>query len=134
MRVFCLCVYSFLICWFPLGVFGSHFALLGPWASFWTPLGRLWLPRGCPWRHFGLLLAPLGLRGAIWGTLGSQAQLGVTLGHKWTSFPSLFGAFAMPAHKKRPCGNQRWQRRQRRIHAKWYKSRSSQPHFTRAGG
>ena len=50
MRVFCLRVYSFLICWFSFGVFGDHFVLLG---------------------------ATLGL---LWGALGSQgALLGVTL-------------------------------------------------------
>ena len=86
MRVFCLCVYSFVFCWSPLGGFGTSFCSLGRLcASFWEPLGRLGLPRGPPWRHFGLPLAPLGLRGAIWGTLGSQGELGVTLGPKWTS-------------------------------------------------
>ena len=86
MNVFCLCVYSFLICWFPFGVFGAHFGLLGvTWASFCDPLGRLGFPRGSPWRHFGLPLAPLGLRGAIWGTSGSQGGLGMTSGPNWTS-------------------------------------------------
>ena len=50
------------------------------WTSFWDPLGRLGLPRGSPWRHFGFPLAPLGFRGAIWGTLGSQVELGMTFG------------------------------------------------------
>ena len=40
--VWCLCVYSFLICWFPLGVFGAHFALLG------TTLGFLLDTLGAP--------------------------------------------------------------------------------------
>ena len=81
MRIFCLRVYSFLICWFPLGVFGSHFAFLGRlWASFWDPLGRLGLPRGSPWRHFGFPLAPLGLRGTIWGTWAPKGELRMTLG------------------------------------------------------
>ena len=79
----------FVICWSHLIVFGAHFAILLSlgrlWASFWEPLGRLGLPRGPPWRHFGPPLAPLGLRGAIWGTLGSQGELGMTLGPKWTS-------------------------------------------------
>ena len=105
------------------------------WASFWDPLGRLGLPRGSPWRHFGLPLAPLGLRGAIWGTLGSQGELGMTLGQTGRPFSFIFGAFAMSAHKKRPRGNQA---PQPGIHTKtffkWRKSRSSQPHFTRAGG
>ena len=55
------------------------------WASFWEPLGRLWLPRGRPWRHCGLPLAPSARRGTIWGTLGSQGELGMTLRPKWTS-------------------------------------------------
>ena len=85
MRVFCLCVYSFLICWFLVGVFGTHFALLEQlWNSFWELLGRLGLPRGFPWRHFGFPLTPLGRRGTIWGTLGSQVELGMALGQKWT--------------------------------------------------
>ena len=89
LRVFCLCVYSFVICWSHLVVFGTHFAILLSlgrlWASFWEPLGRLGLPRGPPWRHFGPPLAPVGLRGAICGTFGSQGELGMTLGPKWTS-------------------------------------------------
>ena len=82
MRVFCLCVYSFLSCWFPLAVFGGHFVVLG---IFWKLFVHLGPPRGSPWRHFGFPLAPLGLRGAIWGTLGSQGELGMTLDPKWTS-------------------------------------------------
>ena len=86
MRVFWLCVYSFVICWSQWNVFGAHFALLGQlWASFWEPLGRLGLPRGPPWRHFGPPWAPVGLRGAICGTLGTQGQLEMTSGPKRTS-------------------------------------------------
>ena len=86
MRVFCLCVYSFLICWFPVGVFGAHFALLGatldvllqPFgaprapkrlslASLWPPFGSL----GTPWGHLGHLGLP---RGA-WGDFGSKMDV-----------------------------------------------------------
>ena len=93
MPVFCLCVYSFVICWSPLAVFGADFALLGRlWAEFlWDPLGHLGLPRGSPWRHFGFPLAPLGRCGTIWGTLGSQGELGMTLGPKRTFFSEQIG-------------------------------------------
>ena len=86
MRVFCLCVYSFVICWFPLGVFGAHFVLLGatlgfllgafgaPWApkgpslaSLWSPFGSL----GTPWGHLGHLGLP---RGA-WDDFGSKMDV-----------------------------------------------------------
>ena len=84
--VFFVCVYSFLLCWSPLDVVGAHFAVLGRlWASFWEPLGHLGLPRGSPGRHFGVPGAPLGRLGAIWATLGSQVELGMTWGPKWTS-------------------------------------------------
>ena len=81
-----MCIY-FVICWFPLGVFGAHFAFLGvtlgfllgafgaPWASKGLSLASLWLPfgsLGTPWDHLG--------------TLGSQVELGLTLRQKWTSF------------------------------------------------
>ena len=41
--------------------------------------------------------------------------------------PSIFDAFAMPAHKKWPRGIQPPQYHQRPIHAKWRTSRSSNP-------
>ena len=138
MRVFCLCVYSFVICWSHLIVFGAHFFILLSlgrlWASFWEPLGRLGLPRGPPWRHFGPPLAPLGLRGAIWGTLGSQGELGMTLVQNGRPIPSKWLSSSAPAHKKRARGNQCLQCLQRLQPPKWRKSRSSQSHFTRAGG
>ena len=68
--------------------------------SFWYPFGRLGLPRGSPWRHFGFPLASLGRRGTIWGTLGSQGELGMTLGPKWTPIPSKWLSSSAPAHKK----------------------------------
>ena len=104
------------------------FSLGQLWASFWEPWGHLGLPRGPPWRHFGLPLAPLGLRGAIWGTLGSQRGA-------WNDFgrpiPSKWLSSSAPANKKWPRGTQRTQRP---MGAKWRRSHSSQPHFTRAGG
>ena len=86
MRTFCLCVYSFAICWSPLIVFGDHFAFLGATlgfllgtfgaprapkgvslASFWPPFGSL----GTPWGHLG----HLGLPSGAWDDFES----------KWTS-------------------------------------------------
>ena len=86
MRVFCLCVYSFVICLSHLIDFGPHFALLGPtlgfllgalgapWApkgpslaSFWFPFGSL----GTPWGHLGHLGLP---RGA-WDDFGSKMDV-----------------------------------------------------------
>ena len=54
--------------------------------SFWDPFGRLGLPRGSPWRHFGLLLAPLGCRWAPLGHLGLPSGAWDDFGSKWTSF------------------------------------------------
>ena len=52
--------------WVSCGVFGAHFALLG------VTLASLSLP----WDAGG----------SLWGTLGSQVELGVTLGPKRRSF------------------------------------------------
>ena len=49
---------------------------------------------------YGLLWLPWDADGSLWGTLGSQVELGMTLGQNGRPFPSIFGAFAMPAHKK----------------------------------
>ena len=134
MRVFCLCVYSFVICW-------SHWNVFGLFCSPWTTLGFLlgafgapWLPRGPPWRHFGHPLAPVGLRGAICGTLCPQGQLGMTSVQNGRPIPSKWLSSSAPAHKKRARGDQRRQRRQRTMGPKCRRSRSSQPHFTRAEG
>ena len=86
MRVFCFCVYIFVICWSFLIVFGAHFALLGatlgfllgafgaPWApkgpslaSLRSPFGSLWTP----WDHLGHLGLP---RGA-WDDSGSKMDV-----------------------------------------------------------
>ena len=86
MRVFCLCVYSFVICWSHLIVFGAHFVFLGatlgsllgafgaPWApkgpslaSLWSPFGSL----GTPWGHLGHPGLP---RGA-WDDFGSKMEV-----------------------------------------------------------
>ena len=83
MRVFCLCVYSFVICVVSFGWLRDHFAFLGatlrlhlgafaaPWApkglsltSLWPPFGSL----GTPWDHLGHLGLP---RGA-WDDLGPK--------------------------------------------------------------
>ena len=65
------------------------------WNSFWSTwidfgyllgaFGPPWAPRGFPWCNFGIQLVPLGLRGAIWGTLDPQDGLVMTSGPKWTS-------------------------------------------------
>ena len=84
--LFCLCVYSFVICWFPLVVFGAHFALLGSTlglllgafgapraprglslASLWPPFGSL----GTPWDHLG----HLGLPSGAWADFGSKTDV-----------------------------------------------------------
>ena len=92
MHVFRLCVYSFVLCWSPLGVFGAHVALLGAdfgplfgslWgalifqrlkgplgvtlASLWPPFG----PLGTPWDHLGHLGIPSG----AWDDLGSKMDV-----------------------------------------------------------
>ena len=82
MRVFCLCVYSFVICWSHLIVFGAHFALLG------ATLGFLLGAFGAPWAPKGLSLAslwpPFGSLGTPWGHLG---HLGLPRG-AWDGFGS----------------------------------------------
>ena len=86
MRVFCLCVYSFVICWSHLIVFGAHFVALGatlgfllgafgaPWAPKGPSLASLWFPfgsLGTPWGHLGHLGLP---RGA-WTEFGSKMDV-----------------------------------------------------------
>ena len=81
-----LCVYSFLICWFPLRVFGAHFVVLGatlgllfepcgaPRAPKELSLASLWLPfgsLGTPWGH----LAHLGLPRGVWDDFGSKMDV-----------------------------------------------------------
>ena len=84
--MFRLCEYSFVICWSPLGVFGTHFTFLGatlgflleafgaPWAPKGLSLVSLWLPfgsLGAPWDHLGHLGLP---RGA-WDDFGSKMDV-----------------------------------------------------------
>ena len=136
MRVFCLCVYTFLICWFPLYVFGAHFVVLGrPRASFSNPLGRA---SGSQGALLGITLVPLWLPWnsvkpfvAPWAPKGSLRRLRVQNGRP---IPSRWLSSSAPAHKKLPRGIQRPQARQRIMGLKCHRSRSSQPHFTRAGG
>ena len=86
LRLFCLCVYTFPICWFPLNVFGAHFVVLGatsgllfepfgaPRAPKGLSLASLWPPWGClgtPWGHLGHLGPP---RGA-WDVFGSKMDV-----------------------------------------------------------
>ena len=86
----------------------THFAFLGmTLASFWLPWdagGSLWGALGSQGALLGVTLAflwlPWNAGGPLWGTLGSQGELGMTLGQNGRPFLSIFGAFAMPAHKK----------------------------------
>ena len=137
MRVFCLCVYNFLIYWFPLRVFGAHFVVLGAtlgllFESFGAPrapkelsLASLWLPfgsLGTPWIHLGHLGPPSG----AWADFGSKVDVlfrangpQVARLRIKSDLAELRCGFAFSA---------------RPIHAKWRKSSSSQPQFTSAGG
>ena len=75
LRVFCLCVYSFVICWSHLIVFGAHFAILLSlgrlWASYWEAFGAPWAPKG---PSLASLWSPFSFLGTPWGHLG---QLGL---------------------------------------------------------
>ena len=82
MCVFCLCVYSFLISWFPLGVFGTHFALLR--ATLGSLLGPFGAPRAPKEPSLTSLWPPFGSLGAPWGQLG---HLGLPRG-AWDDFGS----------------------------------------------
>ena len=112
-------VYVYIVLWF-----GVSFGCL--WSSFCSP-----------WGDFGSLWLPWDAGGSLWGTLGSQGELLVILVENGRPFPSKFGAFAMPAHKNWPAGILPRIPRIPRIPpigAKCDLARSSQPHFTRAGG
>ena len=72
-----------MIGWSPLGDFGTYFALLETTlGSLWDPLGGLGLPRAKV-LLLGVTLASLWLPwdagGPLWGTFGSQGDLGMTL-------------------------------------------------------
>ena len=86
MRVFCLCVYSFVICWSHLIVFGAHFVFLGTTLGFLlTAFGAPWAPKGPSlpslWSSFGSLGAPwghlghLGLPRGAWDDFGSKLDV-----------------------------------------------------------
>ena len=94
MRMFCLRVYSFVICVSLLSFFGTYFALLGttlgfPWPPLgcpWVPLRRLGLQGDSPWCHFELPLAPFGCHCAPFRHLGPPRGALVTLGRKRIQF------------------------------------------------
>ena len=83
MRALCLCVYSFVICWSPLNVFRTHFALLGAtlgfllgafgasWALLRVTLATLFSSLGTPLDHLG----HLGLPSGAWDDLGSKRDV-----------------------------------------------------------
>ena len=86
MRVFCLCVYSFVICWSHLIVFGTHFVLLGaPLDFLLKAFGAAWAPKGPSlptlWSSFGSLGTPwghlghLGLPRGAWDDFGSKMDV-----------------------------------------------------------
>ena len=99
------------------------------------PLGRLGLPRGSPWGHFGIPLAALG---CWWDNLG---HVGLPSGG-WDGFGSKYDVRLRDYFERLRCLRTKSDLAEvarispphRIIHAKWRKSRSSQPHFTRAGG
>ena len=64
----------------------AHFALLGATlGSLLGPFGAPRAPKGLSLASLWFPLAPLVLRGAIWGTFGSPGELGMTLVPKGTS-------------------------------------------------
>ena len=86
MRVFCLCVYSFVTCWSHLIVFGAPFVLLGATLGFLLgALGAPWAPKGPSlasfWSHFGSLGTPWGHLGhhglprGAWDDFGSKMEV-----------------------------------------------------------
>ena len=105
--------------WGDLGhPFGSLWGALGSQgASLWSPSGSL----GTPWGHLGHLGLP---RGA-WDDLGSKMD--VQFRANGSQVARLRIKNDLAEFTAADC-------RERNIHAKWRRSRSSQPHFTRAGG
>ena len=86
MRVFCLCVYSFVTCWSHLIVFGAPFVLLGATLGFLLgALGATWTPKGPSlasfWSPFGSLATPWGhlrhpgLPRGAWDDFGSKMEV-----------------------------------------------------------
>ena len=73
--VYVYSVYSFVIYWYPLGVFGTHFVSLGVTLGLISPKGLSLAPfrlpfgsLGTPWDHLG----HLGLPSGAWADLGQQ--------------------------------------------------------------
>ena len=75
---------------FPLGLFGAHFALLG--VTLGLLLGALGFQGDLLGVTLGSLWLPWDAGGPPWATLGSQVELGMTLGQNGRPFPLLFGA------------------------------------------
>ena len=134
--MFCLCVYSFCdffvsfdclwssFCHFALlgatlgfllGVFGAPWAPKGPsLASLWSPFGSL----GTPWGHLG----PPGLPREAWNDFGSKMDV------QFRANGSQVARLRTKSYLAELSAlSDQWA-------PKWRKSRSSQPHFTRAGG
>ena len=102
---------------FLLGAFGAPWAPKGPsLASLWSPFGSL----GTPWGHLGHLGLP---RGA-WDDFGSKMDV---------QFQANDSQVARLRTKSDLAEFECHERRERRIYPKWRKTRTSQPHFTRAG-
>ena len=104
-------------------------------------LARLWASFWAPWAPKGLSLA------SLWLSWDSVAPFGVpwapewTLGRLWVQDGPQFRANGSQVARLRTKSDlaelraaSAVQRRERRIRAKWRKSRSSQPYFSRAGG
>ena len=89
MCIFCLCVYSFVICWPPLGALRPLF----------VSLGRLWIHFGSLRTALGLLLDPFGCHGGPLGLPSTCNQFFDKIGRP---IPSKWLSSAQPAHKKWP--------------------------------
>ena len=142
MHIICLCVHSFLICWFPLGVFGTHFVLLGATLGlllgcFGTPrlprgcsLASLWLPFGSlntPWGHLGHLGLPRGALDDFGFKMDVQFRAnGFQVTRQVARLRTKNDLAEFSAASPGSPGSE--------GSARSGKSRSSQPHFTRAGG
>ena len=117
-----------------------------------SPLGVLWGALASQGVFLGVTLAsillPWDAGGRFWGTLASQAELGLTLGQKGRPLQSKWGSSSAPAHRIKPRGTHARNPEFSELGSgilgilgtlgtcppKWRKPRSSQPSFTHAGG